>query len=137
MTEKPTKKPMFLSKTFIRDNEESFQLIPMNNEVPFIGAMFDPKTKALTILHKTTYDEIRRKERYTASGMPVLTNGPKGQKVQAIEVITMLQPHASYLIIEADIIDFVKQMASNPKAFPFEAFIKDAFKQGDIFIDQK
>ena len=137
MTEKPAKKPMFLSKTFIRDNEESFQLIPMNNEVPFLGAMFDPKTKCLTILNKVVYEDLRRKERYTAAGLPVFTNGNGGRKVQAVEIIKMSQPHASYLITEADIIDFVKQMASNPKTYPFETFIKEAFSKPDVFIETK
>lgn len=103
---------------------ESFSLIPVSTECPYIEVMFNPHAKILAIIGKTKKEQFHSVPRLDGNGDPEKRKGASDPnnpyKTQRITQETYTE---YYLRDREDIENFIKMFAVNSKEFDYESFM--------------
>ena len=105
-------------------NMPSFSLMPINNDCPFVEAMYNPMAKTLAVIGKTKKDTFHMIPRLTDDGHPQrLKTGGTEQEPNKKQRVSQ-ESYTEYYIIEpSEAIEFIKNFTVNHKDFDYKAVL--------------
>jgi hypothetical protein len=117
---------MMLVKSSFR-NANSFTLIPVSNNSPYVEAMFDPSSSILAVISKTMKGSFHMVPRLGDDGAPQRLKTPNQQTGKTVKEERKLVDTFSefYLSDKADIEMFISIFAINAKQFDYKSFFVD------------
>lgn len=99
---------------------KTFRLMPITNDCPFVEAIYDPSTKVLAIIGKTSMEKPLMLPKLNDKGQTIsLKNGGQGV-VEERRIMTTFTEY--YMDNTDDVVGFIKRFVVNPDA----AFIQNA-----------
>ena len=107
-------------------NMNSFSLIPVNSECPYVEAMFDPSSGILAVITKTSKQSFHMIPKLDENGQPLRLKVPDketGKTIKEIRVST--ETFSEFYITKKDEIEsFINIFAINPDTFDFMTFVQ-------------
>ena len=114
---------MIISSPF--RNAESFALVPVTNDTPYVEAMFDPASGILAVISKVSKQSFHMVPRLDDSGQPMRLKVPnkatgKTVKEQRVSMETFSE---FYITDKQEIKDFVNIFAINSESYDFAKYV--------------
>lgn len=105
-------------------NVESFSMIPVSNDSPYVEAMYDPTSNILAVISKVTKNSFHMIPRLNEDGQPQKLKTPdkttgKTIKEQRVEMETFSE---FYITNKKEIEDFINIFAINADTFDYKKF---------------
>tara|TARA_B110000967_G_C18888679_1_gene565784 strand:+ start:2665 stop:3108 length:444 start_codon:yes stop_codon:yes gene_type:complete len=103
---------------------KTFKMIPINKECPYVEAIFDPSSKILAIISKTSKNSYHMVPKLDDNGDEVTLKIAKRKNGKDIkEQRVMMDTHAEYYISEKEeIVNIVNGFAINADSFKIEDY---------------
>jgi hypothetical protein len=96
------------------DERNTFKLIPIENQCPYVEGIFDPKSKTLIMLSKTMKEQLHMVPRLDDNGDLMKTKSPRPNGNPFKEERKALKTFMEYYISDKeDIKNFLKRFAVN------------------------
>jgi hypothetical protein len=108
---------MLISKT-VYNKLRGLSLIPVDNNCPFLEAIYDPQNKVLAVLSKETRQVYDLFPKLTEYGQNQTKNGKTLLERRAVD-----NYHEYYVTERTDIESFIKMFAVNHKDFPYQEIL--------------
>lgn len=107
---------------------KTFKMIPINNDCPYVEAIFDPGSKILAIISKVAKQSYHMVPKLDDNGDEITLKISKRQNGKEIkEQRVMMETHAEYYISERnEIEDLVNGFAINADSFPIKGYFENA-----------
>jgi len=117
------KNMMLISSPF--RNMQSFSLIPVSNEAPYVEAMFDPSSGILAVISKISKQSFHMMPKLDENGQPQRLKVPNKETGKTIKEVRVSTETFSefYLTNKDEIKDFLNIFAINADTFDFNAFM--------------
>ena len=114
---------MLISSVF--RNVKSFSLMPVNDDCPYVEAMFDPSSGILAVITKIRKQSFHMMPRLDDSGQPQRLKVPnketgKVHKEQRMSIETFSEV---YIVEKEEIKNFINLFAVNATSFDYDEFI--------------
>jgi hypothetical protein len=114
---------MLISSVF--RNVKSFSLMPVNDDCPYVEAMFDPSSGIIAVITKIRKQSFHMMPRLDDNGEPQRLKAPnketgKVYKEQRMAIETFSE---FYLSDKLDIKDFINIFAINAASFDYDQFL--------------
>jgi hypothetical protein len=115
-------KPTMLLSSIKLGEANSFQLIPLTKDCPFVEALYVPQDKALVILNKEKKVKYHFVPKLDDAGLEVPIRNTREAKVkQQRDKIEMYHEH--YLFDKSEIEEFIKRICVNEKTFDYNIYL--------------
>lgn len=102
----------------------SFKLMPINEECPYIEAIFNPMAKVLAIIGTKKKDVFHMVERLDENGDPRMRKGKPNKDEPIQKQRVSVESYSEYYITERDEIeDFLKNVTVNFKTFDYKKYL--------------
>ena len=110
--------------TTLWNGSPSFKMIPVNEECPYVEAIYDPKQKVLAIISKISKEQFHMLPRLDESGNMIPAKNPKeGQNPYKQQRVVIDTFQEYYIPSESEIKHFVDMFAVNHGTFDYEQFM--------------
>lgn len=113
-------KTMMLVESTWQDTK-TFKMIPVSNDCPYVECIFDPSSKVLVVIGKTTKTSLHMLPKLDEYGKAV--SGNRGAKQERRSIDTFQE---YYIENEKDIKELVKMFAVNASKFDIAKFLEKA-----------
>jgi len=116
---------MLISSSF--RNVKSFSLMPVNNDCPYVEAMYDPSSGILAVITKIRKQSFHMVPRLDDSGQPQRLKVPNKEtgKVHKEQRTTIETFSEVYITEKKEIENFISMFAINATSFPYGEFFVD------------
>lgn len=114
-------------------NADTFKLMPVSNDCPFVEAIYDPATTLLVVISKTSKENFQYVPRLDDQGDPIALKHPRanGKTYREQRVnLTVLQEF--YLIDKDEQEAFIKKFAVNADTYKYDKYLRDMSKEPTI-----
>jgi len=115
---------MLISSSF--RNVKSFSLMPVNNDCPYVEAMYDPSSGILAVITKIRKQSFHMMPRLDDNGQPQRLKVPNQEtgKVHKEQRTTIETFSEVYITEKSEIENFIGMFAINAATFPYkESFV--------------
>ena len=106
---------------------KTFKMIPINQDCPYVEAIFDPSSKILAIISKVAKSSYHMIPKLDDNGDEIkmrVGKRPNGKDTKEQRVL--MDTHAEYYVSERDEIEnLVNGFAINADSFPIETYFKE------------
>jgi hypothetical protein len=125
MSQKIGQNMMLVNSSF--RNVNSFTLIPVSTDSPYVEAMFDPMSNILAVISKVMKQSYHMVAKLNDEGEPMKLKHPNPQTGKTIKEERRLVDTFSefYLTDKKDIATFIHLFAVNADSFDYESFYAD------------
>ena len=109
---------------------QTFRLVPITNECPYVECILDPATKVFVVIAKITKTSLHMIPRLDDNGDPMLTKGlrPNGRNVkEERKTVDTFQEY--YIEDRAAMDELIKLLAINAKTFDYKKFLVESPKE--------
>lgn len=113
-------KTMMLVESTWQDTK-TFKMIPVSNDCPYVECIFDPSSKVLVVIGKTTKTSLHMLPKLDEYGKAV--SGNRGAKQERRSIDTFQE---YYIEEEKDIKEITKMFAVNASKFDIAKFLEKA-----------
>ena len=113
-------KTMMLVESTWQDTK-TFKMIPVSNDCPYVECIYDPSSKVLVLIGKTTKTSLHMLPKLDEYGKAV--SGNRGAKQERRSIDTFQE---YYIEEEKDIKEIVKMFAVNASKFDIAKFLEKA-----------
>ena len=113
-------KTMMLIESTWQDSK-TFKMIPVSNDCPYVECIFDPSSKVLVVIGKTTKTSLHMLPKLDEYGKAV--SGNRGAKQERRSIDTFQE---YYIEEEKDIKEITKMFAVNASKFDIAKFLEKA-----------
>lgn len=113
-------KTMMLVESTWQDTK-TFKMIPVSNDCPYVECIYDPSSKVLVLIGKTTKTSLHMLPKLDEYGKAV--SGNRGAKQERRSIDTFQE---YYVENEKDIKEIVKMFAVNASKFDIAKFLEKA-----------
>lgn len=113
-------KTMMLVESTWQDTK-TFKMIPVSNDCPYVECIYDPSSKVLVLIGKTTKTSLHMLPKLDEYGKAV--SGNRGAKQERRSIDTFQE---YYVENEKDIKELVKMFAVNASKFDIAKFLEKA-----------
>ena len=113
-------KTMMLVESTWQDTK-TFKMIPVSNDCPYVECIYDPSSKVLVLIGKTTKTSLHMLPKLDEYGKAV--SGNRGAKQERRSIDTFQE---YYIEEEKDIKELVKMFAVNASKFDVAKFLEKA-----------
>lgn len=104
---------------------ESFSLMPISNDCPYIEGLYNPMAKTLAIIGKTKKDTFHMIPRLDENGRPErLKVGATEQEPYKKQRVQQESYTEYYITEESEIVDFIKAFTVNHEDFDYQKTLK-------------
>ena len=115
---------MLISSVF--RNVKSFSLMPVNDDCPYVEAMFDPSSGIIAVITKIRKQSFHMMPRLDDSGEPQRLKAPnketgKVHKEQRMAIETFSEV---YIVDKEEIKNFIGLFAINAASFDYDQFLE-------------
>lgn len=93
---------------------KTFRLMPVTNDCPFVEAIYDPSTKVLAIIGKTTVQKPLMLPKLNDKGQTIPIKGAESRVVEERRIMDTFTEY--YMDNTTEIIDFIKRFVVNADA---------------------
>ena len=100
---------------------KTFRLMPINNDCPFVEAIYDPTTKVLAIIGKTLAEKPIMLPKLNDKGQPISLKTPDNRTADERRIISTFTEY--YLDNFQDIRAFIDRFAVNPDHIAITAML--------------
>jgi len=100
---------------------KTFKMIPVSNDCPYVECIFDPSSKVLVVIGKTTKTSLHMLPKLDEYGKAI--SGNRGAKQERRSIDTFQE---YYIEEEKDIKELVKMFAVNASKFDIAKFLEKA-----------
>ncbi len=100
---------------------KTFKMIPVSNDCPYVECIFDPSSKVLVVIGKTTKTSLHMLPKLDEYGKAV--SGNRGAKQERRSIDTFQE---YYIEEEKDIKEITKMFAVNASKFDIAKFLEKA-----------
>ncbi len=100
---------------------KTFKMIPVSNDCPYVECIYDPSSKVLVLIGKTTKTSLHMLPKLDEYGKAV--SGNRGAKQERRSIDTFQE---YYIEEEKDIKELVKMFAVNASKFDVAKFLEKA-----------
>lgn len=111
------------------ESKQTFRLIPISEECPYVEGIFDPQTKVLVVFSKLLKDGFHMLPRLDDNGDPqMLKNSGKPRfngKPYKEERRTLQTFHEYYLSDTEDIKSFITKFCDNSNSFDYLSYLAE------------
>jgi len=102
-------------------NMESFSLLPITNDSPFVECLYNPHAKTLAIIGKTKKETFHMIPRLTDEGHPMpLKNGATAENPHKKQRVQQESYTEYYLTVREEIEAFIQNFAINADTFDYK-----------------
>jgi hypothetical protein len=108
--------------------KDSFRMLPISEDCPFLEVIFDPSTKVLAVIGKSKKDKPQMAPKLNSKGQPITVKSAEGTAGLAEERLVFESYYEYYIDDPDDIIAFVKMYAMNfdhPAVSIFETIFEE------------
>ena len=125
MTQNLGQNMLLISSTFL--NEDSFKLIPLTQDCPYLEVVYSPSLTILAIVSKTMTEKFSMVPRLDDNGNPqrVAGHAANAQNPYKEQRITTSMPYEYKLLAYEEQKDFIKMFAINAETFDYEKFLRN------------
>lgn len=113
-------KTMMLVESTWQDTK-TFKMIPVSNDCPYVECIYDPSSKVLVLIGKTTKTSLHMLPKLDEYGKAI--SGNRGAKQERRSIDTFQE---YYIENEKDIKELVKMFAVNASKFDIAKFLEKA-----------
>ena len=113
-------KTMMLVESTWQDTK-TFKMIPVSNDCPYVECIFDPSSKVLVVIGKTTKTSLHMLPKLDEYGKAI--SGNRGAKQERRSIDTFQE---YYIEEEKDIKEITKMFAVNASKFDIAKFLEKA-----------
>lgn len=113
-------KTMMLVESTWQDTK-TFKMIPVSNDCPYVECIFDPSSKVLVLIGKTTKTSLHMLPKLDEYGKAI--SGNRGAKQERKSIDTFQE---YYIEEEKDIKEITKMFAVNASKFDIAKFLEKA-----------
>ena len=113
-------KTMMLVESTWQDTK-TFKMIPVSNDCPYVECIFDPSSKVLVLIGKTTKTSLHMLPKLDEYGKAI--SGNRGAKQERRSIDTFQE---YYIEEEKDIKEITKMFAVNASKFDIAKFLEKA-----------
>tara|TARA_S200002703_G_scaffold49279_3_gene42692 strand:- start:81187 stop:81576 length:390 start_codon:yes stop_codon:yes gene_type:complete len=113
-------KTMMLVESTWQDTK-TFKMIPVSNDCPYVECIYDPSSKVLVLIGKTTKTSLHMLPKLDEYGKAI--SGNRGAKQERRSIDTFQE---YYIEEEKDIKELVKMFAVNASKFDIAKFLEKA-----------
>lgn len=113
-------KTMMLIESTWQDSK-TFKMIPVSNDCPYVECIFDPSSKVLVVIGKTTKTSLHMLPKLDEYGKAI--SGNRGAKQERRSIDTFQE---YYIEEEKDIKEITKMFAVNASKFDIAKFLEKA-----------
>jgi hypothetical protein len=109
---------------------ETFRLIPVTDDCPYVECILDPATKVFVVIAKITKTSLHMIPKLDDNGDPMLTKGlrPNGRNVkEERKTVDTFQEY--YIEDRAAMDELIKLLAINAKTFDYKKFLVESPKE--------
>lgn len=110
-------KSMMLVQATWQDSQ-TFRMIPITNDCPYVECIFDPSTKVFVIISKIKKTTLHMLPKLDEYGQPLTGNKGMKQERHKLEVFQEF-----YVEDNSAMIDIIKEFAINADNFDYELFM--------------
>ena len=114
-----TEKSMMLVQATWQD-KQTFRLIPISDNCPYVECIFDPGTKVFVIISKIKRTSLQMLPKLDEYGQPIAGNKGHREERHKLEVFQEF-----YIEDKIAVKDLLHLFAINAKTFDFEAFMSE------------
>jgi len=100
---------------------KTFKMIPVSNDCPYVECIYDPSSKVLVLIGKTTKTSLHMLPKLDEYGKAI--SGNRGAKQERRSIDTFQE---YYIEEEKDIKELVKMFAVNASKFDIAKFLEKA-----------
>jgi len=114
---------MLISSVF--RNVKSFSLMPVNDDCPYVEAMFDPSSGIIAVITKIRKQSFHMMPRLDESGQPQRLKVPNKEtgKVHKEQRMTVETFSEVYIVEKEEIKNFISLFAINAESFDYDQFL--------------
>ena len=114
---------MLISSVF--RNVKSFSLMPVNDDCPYVEAMFDPSSGIIAVITKIRKQSFHMMPRLDESGQPQRLKVPNKEtgKVHKEQRMTVETFSEVYIVEKEEIKNFINLFAINAESFDYDQFL--------------
>lgn len=119
---------------------KTFKMIPINKECPYVEAIFDPSSKILAIISKTSKNSYHMVPKLDDNGDEIkMRIGKRENGKDVKEQRVMMDTHAEYYLSEKEEIEnIVNGFAINAESFDIETYFgEEAIKSSKPLTSEK
>lgn len=102
-------------------DQQTFRMIPINDNCPYVECLFDPGTKVFVIISKIKKTTLHMLPKLDEYGQPVTGNKGMKQERHKLEVFQEF-----YVEDTSAMEEIIKQFAINAKKFDYKKFMVDS-----------
>ena len=105
-------------------NMPSFSLMPINNDCPYVEAMYNPTEKVLAVIGKTTKDTFHMIPRLDDNGHPQkLKHGGTSEEPFKKQRVSQPSYTEYYIVDQAEAEEFIKNFTINHETFDYKVVL--------------
>lgn len=132
-----SEKNMLLYTSYWHD-KDTFKMMPINLECPFVEAIYDPSTTLLVVIGKGTKQNFQYVPKLDEDGDPVRAKKPRNNgKAYREQRITMDVLHEYYLTDPEEQILFIERFAINAGDYNYGKFLRNMNEESKIIVTEK
>jgi len=121
-----TNKSMIIVSS-IWGESKTFRLMPISNDCPYSEGIYDPQSKVLVIMSKTTKESFHLLPKLDDNGDPIASKVKRPSGVPYREERKAIETFQEYYVPEkAEIINIVEMFAVNADTYDFKKFLEDS-----------
>ena len=118
---------MLLVSSYYGENN-SFKMIPLSDDCPYVECIYDPSINFLVVIGKNKKNGFHMTEKLDDEGypMPLKNFDPQRHRSKAKKERKIIETYQEYYIIKKDEqIEFIKNFGVNSTAYDFEVYMVD------------
>ena len=106
-------------------NNKTFRMLPVDNNCPYLECIYDPETKILVVISKTSKQSYHMLPTLDENGDAVTPKRPRANGKPVKEERRLVETYQEYyVIVNEEIYDFLSKVAVNADTFDFKTFVE-------------
>ena len=108
-------------------NNKTFRMFPVDSNCPYLECIYDPETKILVVISKTSKQSYHMLPVLDENGDAVTPKRPRPNAKPVKEERRLVETYQEYyVIVNEEIYDFLSKVAINHDTFDFKTFVEAA-----------
>jgi hypothetical protein len=106
-------------------NNKTFRMFPVDSNCPYLECIYDPETKILVVISKTSKQSYHMLPQLDENGDAVAPKRPRANGKPVKEERRLVETYQEYyVIVNEEIYDFLSKVAINADTFDFKTFVE-------------
>jgi len=119
-------------------NNDTFKMLPVSNDCPFVEAIYDPASTLLVVIGKEAKDNLQYLPKLDEQGDPTPVKKPRQNGKMYKEIRTNMKILQEYYIVtKEEQENFIRMFAINAETYDYGKFLRDIEEESKIVSVEK